>query len=199
MNNVTIREVGPDALPQYQSIPIRFRVASIFRVEPVEGGLGGLTLVEEPVAHPYVKDYDTDEEEGVTRWTRRFDVSRWLFLMAFDGGRPLGAATVAFRSPKVNMLEGRDDLAVLWDLRVHPDFRGRGIGSALFQHAAGWARRQGCAQLKVETQNVNVRACRFYAAKGCRLGTIDCHAYANVPPVAHETMLLWYLDLQDHR
>jgi len=92
------------------------------------------------------------------------------------------------------MLEGRTDLAVLWDIRVSPDRRGKGIGTQLFRRAADWARERGCGELKVETQNINVRACRFYAGQGCRLGAIHRHAYRE-EHVAHETMLLWYLDL----
>ena len=196
MAECEIKQVGPDALEQYQSIPISFRVESIFRVKLVDGGLGGLTLAEEPVEHPYVKEYDDYHQERPTRWARQFDVSHWLFLMAFDVDIPAGGATVAFRSPNVHMLQGRDDLAVLWDLRVHPDYRGQGIGAALFDQAAAWARSQGCKQLKVETQNINVPACRFYAACGCQLGAIDRYGYANDPRIAHEAMLHWYLDLR---
>ena len=114
--------------------------------------------------------------------------------MAFDAIAPVGGAAVAWRSPKVHMLEGRDDLAVLWDFRVHPDYRRKGIGTALFRRAAQWARSKGCKQLKIETQNVNVPACRFYAAQRCHLGRIDRYGYAE-PDIAHETMLIWYLDL----
>ena len=60
---------------------------------------------------------------------------------------------------------------------------------------ADWARARGCRQLKVETQNINLPACHFYAAQGCRLGAIHRHAYARHPELAGETMLLWYLDL----
>jgi hypothetical protein len=49
--------------------------------------------------------------------------------------------------------------------------------------------------MKVETQNVNVPACRFYAAMGCTLGAVNLHAYAGHPKVGHEVMLLWYYDL----
>ena len=193
---IEIREVGPEALEQYAEIPISFHVESVFRVDEIAGGLGGLRLAEEPADKPYVKDYDECEQESPSSWTRRFDVSNWLFLMAFDGDRAVGGATVAFRSPNADMLQGRDDLAVLWDIRVHPDYRGTGIGSALFKHAVGWARGQGCKRLKLDTQNINVPACKFYAAWGCRLGAIDRHGYAGDARVAHEVMLNWYLDLQ---
>jgi len=200
---IEIREVGPDALEQYGQIPMRHRVESVLRVDGIDGGLGGLTLTETPCEQPYVKDYDENPEENVSGWTSRFDVSNWLFLMAFDGekpfdrarGKPVAGATVAFRTPKVHMLSGRDDLAVLWDIRVHPDYKRQGIGSGLLNRAIQWARSQGCTQFKIETQNINVPACRFYAARGCHLGAIDRYAYAGVPRVAHETMLIWYLDL----
>ena len=52
-----------------------------------------------------------------------------------------------------------------------------------------------CRQLKIETQNTNVRACRFYAAMGCTLASIDRHAYAAHPAIAQEARMLWRLEL----
>ncbi len=204
MKMIKVREVGPEQLALYATIPIAFQVRSQLRVAPVERGLSGLALVEEPVDPPYTKDYDDDPwdrqpgDEGLPiplTWPRRFDVRNWGIFMAFEQERALGGATVVFDTPEVHMLEGRRDLAVLWDIRVRPDHRGKGIGTALFQHAAAWSRQRGCTQLKIETQNINVRACRFYRQQGCELGAIHRYAYAGCPPVAHEAMLLWYLDL----
>jgi GNAT superfamily N-acetyltransferase len=196
MTDIQIREIRTDALAVYASIPISFMVESVFRIRPLDGGLGGMTLTEEPLEHPYVKDYDANPEEGVVSWGRRFDVSHWLFLVAFDSDVAVGGAAVAMRSPDVHMLQGREGLAVLWDIRVRHDRRGRGIGSALFRRAIKWALGQGCTQLKIETQNTNVPACRFYAGQGCRLVAIDCYAYASAPRVADEAMLVWRLDLR---
>ena len=103
---------------------------------------------------------------------------------------------MAFNTPGVHMLKGRKDLAVLWDIRVHPDFQRNGIGTKLFNYAAKWSREKGCRQLKIETQNVNVPACRFYAKQGCRLGVINRYAYAGHPKVGHEVMFIWYLELR---
>jgi GNAT superfamily N-acetyltransferase len=194
---IEIREVGADQLAAYASIPIFFTVKSVLRVEAVNHGLGGLKLVEEKVDTPYLKDFDS-AGEGDTRperWPKRFDVSNWAFFLAYKAKILVGGAAVAFDTPGVNMLEGRNDMAVLWDLRVHPDIRGRGVATALFEHAAEWVRDKGCSQLKIETSNVDVPACRFYAKQGCSLGAIHRFAYANRPDVAHETMLLWYLQL----
>ena len=192
---VRIQEVGPDAIPQYKQISIAFEVKSIFRLDLIDGGLGGIKLREEKVVPPYIKDYDAYEDGGPERWPRRFDTSNWGIFFALDGTHSVGRAVVAFNTPGVHMLAGRTDLAVLWDLRVDPDFRRCGIGTELFKYAADWSRKRGCKQLKIETQNVNVPACRFYAKQGCRLGEINRYGYIGQPEIAHEVMLIWYLDL----
>ena len=187
------RQVGVELLPQYAAIPISFKVESVFSITLTDQGLGGFVLREQKVDAPYIKDYDSHDR--VTNWPKRFDVSKWGVFLALDGARPVGGATVAIDTPGVDMLEGRRDLAVLWDIRVHPDERRRGIGSKLFKQAAEWSRQRGCRQLKIETQNINVPACRFYAKQGCELGAIHRYGYAGHPHVVHEAMLLWYLDL----
>ena len=193
---MTIREVGIEQLASYAEVPIAFEVRSEYRVSPVSEGCGGLVLTEHPVDSPYVKDYDgCAEGEDPTGWASRFDVTNWVFFLASEGGCPAGGAAVAFNTPAVHMLEGRVNLGVLWDIRVRLGLRRQGLGTRLFQRAAQWARGRGCTQLKVETQNVNVPACRFYEKQGCRLGAIHRYAYAGCPAVAHEAMLLWYLDL----
>jgi len=196
--HVEIRQIGLDQLAEYAAISISFKVESILRVDAMDGGLGGLALVEEKANPPYVKCYGQDsgdDSDSPVAWPKQFDVGRWGIFLAYDGQRPVGGAAVAIDTPGLNMLEDRHDLAVLWDIRVCTDVRGRGIGTVLLRHSADWARQQGCAQLKIETQNVNVPACRFYASQGCQLGAIHRYGYAACPAVAKEAMLLWYLDL----
>ena len=72
---------------------------------------------------------DAIEGEGPTRWATRVDVTNWGLISAHEPGRRVGGAVVAFGTAGVSMLEGRGDLAVLWDIRVHPASRSSGIGS----------------------------------------------------------------------
>ncbi|MFC1705385.1 GNAT family N-acetyltransferase [Planctomycetota bacterium] len=81
--------------------------------------------------------------------------------------RLVGAVAVASQTAGLHLLEERSDLAVLWDLRVAEDVRGQGVGSALFGAAERFAIARECRQLKVETQNVNVPARKFYVRQGC--------------------------------
>ena len=191
-NYLKIVEEPVTRLAEHGTIPIAYEVRSRLRPCPVDDGLGGITLTEEPVDPPFVKDYDQTSEEGPARWLRRWDTSSWGLLAAYDGDLRVGGVVLARRTPKVNMLEGRDDLAVMWDIRVHPDHRGIGVGRRIFEASVDWARRHGCTELKIETQNTNVPACRFYARQGCRLGAIISNAYEEFPD---ELMLIWRLPL----
>jgi GNAT superfamily N-acetyltransferase len=190
---VAIREEPPSALARYAAVPIGFTVRE--RLAVVDAGLGGLHLVSERVPAPYVKDYDADPAHHPAAWADRFDVARWGVLAAHVGEARVGGAVVLADAPGVDLLEGRADLAVLWDLRVAPAQRGRGVGRALFAAAEAWALARGAAWLKVETQNVNVPACRFYARQGCRLGAVHRFAY---PALPDEAQLLWYKALREH-
>ena len=175
------------ALSQYSQVPIAFWVRSQLRVELIDNGLGGIHFSEEAVT-PYLKDYDALPGESPIHWPERWDVSRWGFLAAFDGRRRVGGAAIAWQTKQLYMLDERDDLAVVWDLRVHPDYRGQGVGHLLFSRASQWAAERQCNQLKVETQNINVPACRFYGRQGCQLGGLNRYIYHPL----NEVQLLWY-------
>ena len=182
----------PGALCEYAPISIAFEVSRVYEVSDAPRNGVRLPLTERSLANPYVKDYDSVAGDAPRDWAQRFDLSRWIALLAREESGAIGAAAVAFDTPGVDMLEGRRDLAVLWDIRVAPEARGRGVGGALFRAAEAWARSKGCVELKVETQNVNVRACLFYVGQGCRLRTVNRGAYPDLP---HEIQLLWHKDL----
>ena len=191
--SIEIVEEPASALAEYGRVSIAFEVRCVLDVSAPESGLGGLVLTERALDPPHLKDYDAIAGEGPQRWAARFDVSRWGFFAARADGRRVGSAAVAFDTPGVDMLEGRRDLAVLWDLRVAPEARGHGVGAALVAAAEAWAAGRGARWMKIETQNINVPACRFYTRQGYSLGAIHRFAYPEFPD---EAQLLWYKDLQ---
>lgn len=191
---IDILPVSPESICKYSNISIRFLVQSQFVVEYLKDG-PGFRLREEKVEPSYLFDYDVIDGEGPTRWGKKFNTSTWRLFTAKQNGELLGGAVVAISTPLLFMLDDREDLAVLWDIRVQPDFRHSGIGTELFSEAALWSKSKGCNQLKIETQNINVSACRFYAKQGCHLGGINLHHYTQNPLTADHVMLLWFLDL----
>jgi GNAT superfamily N-acetyltransferase len=193
MRRIETAGIPSPLLAEYATIPIAFEVTSILSAE--EDAEGSFILSERPLDSPYIKDYDAIGHSPL-EWAFRFDTSRWVLFLAQIDGRSVGGATVAFGSSELDMLEGRTDLAVLWDIRVAPAFRRRGVGRTLFEAAETWALAKGCRELKVETQNINVRACRFYAAMGCGLRTGRENAYPQCPD---EAQWLWYKTLRGSR
>lgn len=181
-----IEEAMPN-LAEYASVSIAFQVRAVLDTVAINGGLGGLVLRERIIDPAYVKDYD--QHESPRTWAERFDLSKWGWIVAREGSNRLGCAAIAFDTIDVNMLEGRRDLAVLWDIRVEPAVRGQGLGKAMFKAAEAWAISRCCRDIKIETQNINVPACRFYQSQGCELRSINCGAYPTLP---HEVQLLWY-------
>ena len=177
-------------LAEYAKVSIAFTVRSRYVTMPHPDVNQRWELVKEPVEPTWVKDYD--EGEPPTRWLR-WDTSNWRLISAFSGNERIGGAIVVYKYPQLDFLEGRDDLAALWDIRVAPEWRGQGVGSLLFEHVVRYARKMGCVELKIETQDVNVGAGRFYAKQGCGLAEVTPNAYPGWPD---EVEMIWRLDLE---
>jgi len=191
-----IKKISPDQLNIYSSVSIAFEVKSEYKIELLDNGLGGMILKEYPVTPTYIKDYDAYDEGSPIFWPKQFKIDNWGIFIGYENEEPVAGAAVAFNTPQLQLMDKRDDLAILWDIRVRPDKRRTGVGKEIFDYTCQWAENQGVVQLKIETQNVNVPACRFYCKNGCFLGEISRYAYAAHPVVGHEIMLVWYKDLK---
>jgi ribosomal protein S18 acetylase RimI-like enzyme len=189
---ITIAVEGADALGAYASIPIAYQIVEVLDPASPSDADGLLPYKSRMLDAPIVKDYDAQPGNHPLDWPARFDVRRWCFLAARSGEHRVGGAVIVARNPDVEMLEGRDDLALLWDLRVAPAARHHGVGTALLAAGEAWAQARGARVLKVETQNTNVPACRFYASHGFTLRAVCRGAYPELPK---EIQLLWYKEL----
>ena len=189
---ISIEFIDQSQFETYDQIPMLVKVDSEYKLEKVQAGLGGILLVEKPV-EPYSKDLG--QYARATDLARQFDLSNWAFLMAYDAKTPVGGAIVVCQSPEINMLAGRKDLGVLWDIRVEQNHQAKGVGTMLFEHVTAWCKARELKQLKIECQNNNVAACKFYQKQGASLGEINTYAYYLDAECANETQLIWYLDL----
>jgi len=188
-----LSEESATTLGELAHVSIAFEYDRILELTIVDDGLGGFVFTERHWPVSQRKDYDEFEAPG--SWPRRFEMSNWGFLVARTAHEQIiGGAVIAFDTAGVDMLEGRRDLAVLWDLRVDPTFRGRNVGASLFHAAEKWCAARGCSILKVETQNTNFAACKFYARQGCTLAAINCLAYPKLPD---EIQMIWYKKLDN--
>ena len=187
-----IKEMDKTCFPLYDQVSMNVDVRSEYRVTRIDNGLGGLVFEEENVA-PYVKDLS--KYEKAVEYEEMFDISSWRFYMAFDGDIPVGAMTIAGATEGMNMLSGRTDACVLWDIRVADGYKHQGIGQKLFDMAKAGAQADGYKQMIIECQNNNVTACHFYKKQGALLGKMDAYAYYTDPETRDEIQFIWYLDL----
>jgi len=178
----------PDSLDTYASVSSAFEVQWVLDVST--GSVEDVTArwPVKRLAQAYRKDYDAIAGNHPTDWSGLLQSAPTRQFGAFDDDGRVGGALVLRGAPAVELLEGRRDVALLWDIRVAPAHRGRGIGAMLFEAAVMWAQSQGCRDLLVETQDNNVPACRLYAGQGCRLAAVRLHAYEMFP---EEAQLLW--------
>ncbi|GKX66485.1 GNAT family N-acetyltransferase [Inconstantimicrobium mannanitabidum] len=189
---ITYREINQSYFEQYDKIPMLVHVKSILKLEKIQNGFGGILLKETPCKE-YLKDMGKDEK--ATDYAKNFDITNWAFFMAFNNNKPIGAATVVSRTVDIHMLDNRDDMSVLWDIRVDDAYKQLGVGTRLFNMAVDWSKLNGFKQMKIECQNNNVPAFKFYTKHGATLGKIDEYAYYHDEEEKDEVQLILYLDL----
>jgi ribosomal protein S18 acetylase RimI-like enzyme len=194
---ISYKRIDCDYFEEYDSIPMQVYVKSQYVLERIDNGLGGILLKEVPVKS-YIRDFS--KHAKATRFSEKFDIKNWVFFMAFDDEKPIGAVTIVSRTEGIHMLDGRDDMTVLWDIRVADTYKHQGIGQKLFDLAAEWSRNNRFKQMKIECQNNNVPACKFYQKQGAILRKIDEYAYiddddSKDADSKFEIQFIWYLDL----
>jgi streptothricin acetyltransferase len=79
------------------------------------------------------------------------------------------------------------------NIGVDVNFRRQGIGKALMSRAVEWASEGHYPGIMLETQDTNVKACRFYESYGFVLRGFDTYAYHAADRNREEVALYWYL------
>lgn len=96
-------------------------------------------------------------------------------------------------SGQVILRKNWNHYAYIEDIVVDIHFRRRGIGRALMQEAIAWAKSKQLPGIMLETQDINVAACRFYESCGFKLGGMDRFLYKVISIGSDEIALYWYL------
>jgi streptothricin acetyltransferase len=127
---------------------------------------------------PKLKTYVYDEED----FTNLDDLSAVIFTVNRDG-QVLGYAHAG---------KSWNNFVTLNDLALDKSIRGQGHGKRLLDAVVTWARQLGVAGVRLETQNNNVPACRFYKRYGFMFGGYDESLYKGIPEHRDETAFFWY-------
>jgi putative acetyltransferase len=132
----------------------------------------------------------TDEPSGgARRYRRRFRravTSRHARFLALDGDRVIGEIGLEREDNPVTA-----HVATL-GMMVAPEWRGRGVGSALMEAAIAWARRSGVEKLELSVYPDNDAARALYAKFGFREeGRLSGHSKKRVGYLDEVLMGLW--------
>jgi ribosomal protein S18 acetylase RimI-like enzyme len=179
----------PETLAAYATVSPAMWVESRLDLDALQDP-DGRRFVEVHLAEPLLMD--NDAHESPSEWASRGDLHRWTLLCAYVGQALAGGAIVALWPDDDWFFRPEPGVAVLRDIRVDADFRGRGIGSHLMNAAIASAVEAGCRRLAIETQDINVPACHLYASAGATLGEVRRGAYREFPDQA---ALLWFVEL----
>lgn len=176
------------SLQSYAAVSIAFEVTEVIDLRSLQPGTPAL-LKTRAISSPYTKDYDALPGNHPSQWRTQFPVTAWTILTAHDAGRQIGGAILV---PEAELVTDPMSM-LLWDLRVAPEFRRRGIGRALLTKVEATVLSRRRQLLYVETQDVNVGACRFYAHCGFLPDRITRGVYPQLPD---ESRILWRKCLQ---
>ncbi len=103
---IGVKEVDKTYFDLYDQVSMNVEVHSIYTLKRLDSGLSGFIFDEVPV-NEYIKDYS--KYEIAKEYEKTFDISTWRFYMAFEGEKPVGAATVAGPTENNYMLSGRKE------------------------------------------------------------------------------------------
>ncbi|WP_078551982.1 GNAT family N-acetyltransferase [Bacillus alkalicellulosilyticus] len=135
------------------------------------------TYTEEVFSETYIKKYD-DEEIPVDYVE---DQKKAVFFY-FSKNNCIG---------QIRLREHWNGYAYIEDIAVAKEYREKGVGTALIHQAIEWAKEKKFCGLMLETQDINVSACRFYAKNNFTIGSIDTMLYSNFS-TANEVAIIWY-------
>ena len=97
-------------------------------------------------------------------WAESFDLPDDMLFVAELDGRPAGSCCSTRTSPASASARA----ASAWRRATLPELRGRGVGTALVEHALGWAAEDGFQAVTTDWRVPNLLSSRFWPARGFR-------------------------------
>lgn len=141
---------------------------------------GKIVYTIREVVPPYIKSHGPRR----TDFAEYADANDRMIFLAYVDHQIAG---------EVRITEPWNKYALIDDLVVAPKYRGQGVGRQLIQQCITWAREKRFPGVTLETQDINVPACRLYKSCGFELCGFDTHLYRALHPGTDEIVLYWYL------
>ncbi len=173
---ITTEELNASNMRHVNQFDGTFLVDSILRLQ-AENAVIGYTITSIP---SFYKRYPDEEIDYTTYLT---DPNKTIFF-AYVEGQPAG---------QIILNKNWNNYAYVQDITVDAKFRKQGVGTRLIAQAIQWAKSKNLPGIMLETQNINVGACRLYERCGFQLGGFDRLLYKGIVHDTIEIALYWYL------
>jgi streptothricin acetyltransferase len=135
------------------------------------------TYTEEIFPEQYYKQYEYDEID-----TSYYDEDGKAIFLYYNDNNCIG---------QIRLRSNWNGYAFIEHIGITKDWRQQGVGTALLEKAMEWAKQNNFVGLMLETQDVNVSACRFYAKNNFVIGAVDNMLYSKFS-TALEKAIFWY-------
>ncbi|MFW9914028.1 MAG: GNAT family N-acetyltransferase [Candidatus Thorarchaeota archaeon] len=178
---LNIEQISSENLNDFYRIDNSFKVSSVIELSMVQG------------------EIQYEVKEVAESWEKKYDEIR-----DFDPASVIDSETaVIFLAYIEDEIAGKIVLKKHWnnfahieDIAVDRSFRRQGIGKQLLHRAIRWAREKNFPGISLETQDVNVGACRLYESCGFHIGGFDKSLYKAIDKSKDEVAIYWYLIFQ---
>lgn len=180
--DISIREMTAEDQGRWTDIDDSFIVDSALVLSYIENQFT-YTVKDIPI---YEKRYseETSEQADVTEDSEYINNPDQVVYLAFAEQQAVG---------RMVLKKNWNRYALIEMIQVDKQFRRYGIGRQLMEQAKRWAQERGLPGIMLETQNINVQACRFYERCGFVIGGFDQYVYKGIPAVSGEVAVYWYL------
>ncbi|MEU9147360.1 GNAT family N-acetyltransferase [Streptomyces sp. NPDC048349] len=181
-DGIVYRLARPEDAGAIEALDGSFTTDTVFEVVPSGGAGLGFLLREVPADPPLYKEFPPEEhdEQGSGGGAGAGGDARTY--VAVDGGRVCGFAAVGYAAWNRRL--------TIEDIEVAPGHRGRGIGRALIECAAGFARERGAEHLWLEVSSVNAPAVHAYRRMGFTLCGLDTTLYGGTPAAGERALFM---------
>ncbi|WP_030759200.1 GNAT family N-acetyltransferase [Streptomyces sp. NRRL F-2664] len=180
---VVHRLARPEDAGAIEALDGSFTTSTVFEVTASGDGWGFL-LREVPVDPPVHKAFPPEEhdEQGFARGAGPDVDADTRTFVALDGDELCGFAAVGYSAWNRRL--------TVEDIEVAPGHRGRGIGSALMERAAEFARARGAEHLWLEVSSVNAPAVHAYRRMGFTFCGLDTALYDGTPSAGERALFM---------
>lgn len=178
---VTLRRLLPDETSLLSQVMSGYSCEQRYRVERHESDvqtLFSLTLEDLPL--PYIKDFRGEVTPAELQEYRQI-AAEGLSIGAWDGDQPVGMGIASAQEWNRTLW--------IWEFHILPAYHHQGVGRQMMESLAENGRAAGMRTMRVETQNTNVPAIRFYRAVGFHTEGVDVSFYSNDDIVSGEVAI----------